>query len=305
MTKLSIVVVSWNTSDLLSACLNSVYAFKPSSSFEVWVVDNDSSDDSVEVVKNCFPQVKLIENKKNVGFAQANNQAIDLCEGQYVLLLNPDTEVKADAFDTLVAFLDENPHAGAAGSRLLNPDGSLQRSCHPAPTLKREMWRLFHMDNFQAYGTYDFYNWDTEIIREVDVIQGASLLVRKEILDSIGFLDGDYFMYSEEVDLCFRIQKAGWKLYWVPESQVIHYGGQSTKQVATEMFLQLYLGKLKYFRKHYGRFAGFIYKVILVLASVARLIAAPFYSLFRPAYRKRIFKVAGQYQRLLGALPRM
>lgn len=305
MTKLSIVIVSWNTSDLLAACLNSVYAFQPSESFEVWVVDNDSKDNSVQMVRDCFPQVVLIENENNVGFAQANNQAIDLCRGEYVLLLNPDTEVKANALDALVTFLDETPQAGGAGSRLLNPDGSLQRSCHPAPTLKREFWRLFHMDTFRPYGVYDIYSWDTNLSREVDVLQGASLLVRKEILDTIGFLDGDYFMYSEEVDLCFRIQQAGWKLYWVPISEVIHYGGQSTKQVATEMFMQLYLGKLKYFRKHYGRFAGLIYKLILVLAAIARIIFTPIYSLIKPAYRKRIFRLAGQYQRLLVALPRM
>ncbi len=161
------------------------------------------------------------------------------------------------------------------------------------------------MDALRKYGTYDMFKWDTQQPREVDVLQGASLIVRKEILDTIGFLDGDYFIYSEEVDLCFRIQRAGWKLYWVPASQVVHYGGQSTRQVATEMFLQLYLGKLKYFRKHYGRFAGMIYKVILLLAAVFRLLLAPLGWFYKPPQRKRIFVLAGQYQRLLEALPRM
>jgi len=305
MTKLSIVIVSWNTCDLLVACLASVFKYQPAASFEVWVIDNYSSDDSVLMVRDRFPQVRLIENKNNVGFAQANNQAIELCQGQYILLLNPDTEVKENALDALISFLDENPQAGGAGSRLLNPNGTLQRSCHPAPTLKREFWRLFHMDALRLYGTYDMYQWDTALPREVDVLQGASLMVRKEILDAIGFMDGDYFMYSEEVDLCFRIQQAGWKLYWVPVSQVTHYGGQSTKQVQTEMFLQLYLGKLKYFRKHYGRFAGMCYKLLLLWASLIRVIFSPIGLLYKPPMRKRIFVLASQYQRLLGALLRM
>lgn len=302
---LSIVVVSWNTKDLLRACLDSVFAYPPAAPFEVWVVDNDSHDGSVAMVRQRFPQVKLIENKDNVGFAQANNQAIEHCEGEYVLLLNPDTEVKPRALTELVTFLDHNPAAGAAGSRLLNPDGSLQPSCHPAPTLGRELWRLFHLDNVRPFGRYDMHQWDTGQPRDVDVLQGAALAVRKHILDQIGFLDGDYFIYSEEVDLCFRIQRAGWRLYWVPASRVVHYGGQSTRQVAEKMFLQLYLGKLKYFRKHYGRLAGVAYKWILLLASLMRLMLTPFAWLQKPPQRQHNFLLARYYQRLLLSLPRM
>lgn len=305
MLKLSIVIVSWNTRDLLKACLASIFAHPPQAAFDVWVVDNDSQDGSVAVVREQFPSVKLIENEENVGFAQANNQAITRCQGEYVLLLNPDTEVKPGALTALVTFLDENPAVGAAGSRLLNPDGTLQPSCHPAPTLSRELWRLFHLDAIRPYGRYDMHAWETSRPREVDVLQGAALAIRKNILDEIGFLDGDYFMFSEEVDLCFRIQQAGWPLYWAPASRVIHYGGQSTRQVAEKMFLQLYLGKLKYFRKHHGRLAGTVYKAILLLASLARLAATPFVFLQKPPQRKRNLTLAQYYQRLLWALPRM
>lgn len=303
--KLSIVIVSWNTKDLLRACLDSVFAHPPAAAFEVWVVDNDSQDGSVAMVREWFPDVKVIENRENVGFAQANNQAIALCRGEYVLLLNPDTEVKPAALTELVTFLDDNPAAGAAGSRLLNPDETLQPSCHPAPTLSRELWRLFHLDEIRPYGRYNMYRWNMTRPREVDVLQGAALAVRKSILDEIGFMDGDYFMYSEEVDLCFRIQRAGWRLYWVPASRVVHYGGQSTRQVAEKMFLQLYLGKLKYFRKHYGRLAGAAYKWILLLASLVRLMLTPFAWLQKPTRRKQNFALARYYQRLLFALPRM
>lgn len=303
--KLSIIVVSWNTRDILADCLCSVYEHPPTVPFELIVVDNASSDGSADMVRQQFPQARLIASEENLGFAQGNNLAVPLCQGEHILLLNPDTVVKPHALQTLVDFLDQHPQAGAVGSMLLNPDETLQPSCHPAPKLSRELWRLFHLDTVYPYGRYHMHRWSTSQPREVDVIQGASLLVRKEILDKIGFLDGDYFMFSEEVDLCFRLQKAGWKLYWEPASQVIHLGGQSTRQVATEMFLQLYLGKLKYFRKHYGARAGAAYKLILGVASVARLLATPVIWLQRPAIRQRNWQLVRHYSRLLTALPQM
>lgn len=301
--KLSIILVSWNTRQLLADCLDSVYAYPPSEPFEVLVVDNASSDGSAAMVKERFPQARLMESEKNVGFAQGNNLAVPLCSGEYVLLLNPDTVVKPQALDALVQFMDAHSEAGAAGSRLLNPDETLQPSCHPAPTLARELWRLFHLDRIRPFGAYHMHHWDMNQPREVDVIQGASFIVRKAILDKIGFLDGRYFMYSEEVDLCYRLQKAGWKLYYVPASRVIHYGGQSTKLVAADMFLQLYLGKLMYFRKHYGRLAGIGYKFILLLAALSRLALIPLAWLQKPPQRQKNLALARHYGRLLVALP--
>lgn len=303
--KLSIILVSWNTRQLLADCLDSVYAYAPSEPFEVLVVDNASGDGSAAMVKERFPQARLIESEKNVGFAQGNNLAVPLCSGEYVLLLNPDTVVKPQALDALVQFMDAHSAAGAAGSRLLNPDETLQPSCHPAPTLARELWRLFHLDRIRPFGAYHMHRWDMNQPREVDVIQGASFIVRKAILDKIGFLDGRYFMYSEEVDLCYRLQKAGWKLYYVPASRVIHYGGQSTKLVAADMFLQLYLGKLMYFRKHYGRLAGIGYKFILLLAALSRLALIPLAWLQKPPQRQKNLALAQHYGRLLAALPTM
>jgi N-acetylglucosaminyl-diphospho-decaprenol L-rhamnosyltransferase len=303
--KLSIVIISWNTKALLVDCLDSVYQFPPKEEFEVWVVDNDSHDGSPEILKENYPQVHLIENKNNVGFAEANNQAIQYCQGKYILLLNPDTVVHANALESLVKFLDENEDAGAAGSYLLNPDGSLQPSCHPAPTLMREWWRLFHLDRFRLFGSYDMHSWDSNHPRRVDVIQGASFIVRKEIVDKIGFLDGDYFMFSEEVDLCYRLRNAGWEIYWVPQSQVVHYGGQSTRQVASEMFLQLYLGKLKYFRKHYGKGAGVAYKLILLMAAFFRIILTPLAWFEKSENRERLLRLSNHYFLLLRSLPSM
>ena len=204
------------------------------------------------MVKEYFPQVKLKKNEKNLGFARANNQALRLSSGEFVLLLNPDTIVKPNAIEKLVKFLESTPKAGGAGSRLLNPDGSLQVSAYPQPTLFREFWRMFHLDNWVHSARYPSDYWSLDQPIKVDVLMGACLLIRREALDVVGFFDEEYFIYSEEVDLCTRLNHAGWDLYWVPNAEVIHFGGQSTQQVAEEMFLRLYEGKILYFRKHHS-----------------------------------------------------
>ncbi len=302
---LSIVIVNWNTKDLLQKCLGSIYQNRPSGEFEVWLVDNDSSDQSVEMVRSEFPQVRLIVNAQNVGFAHANNQAIRESSGEYVLLLNPDTEVKPGALDTLLEFMRNCPEAGGAGARLVSVDGSTQNSCTPELTLLRELWRLFHLDALHAYGEYRMDGWDMSQPRRVDGLQGACLLLRKQALDLVGLLDEDYFMYTEELDLCYRLRKADWPLYWVPEAVVLHYGGQSTKQVAESMFIRLYESRLHYFRKHYGSTAAGGYKSILMAASVARLGLSPLSFLLFPDQRERNKTLAGHYSKLITTLPKM
>lgn len=303
--QLSVVIVNWNTRALLADCLLSLYANPPQARFEVWVVDNASNDDTVSMVRSEFPQVRLIGNRENVGFARASNQAIKRSAGTYVLLLNPDTLVRPNALEVLIHFMDAHPEAGAAGSRLLNADGTLQPSCYPVPTLSRELWRLFHLDVLFPFASYQMHKWDSGKPRSVGVLQGTSLILRGQALAEIGLLDETYFMYSEEVDVCHRLRKAGWRLYWVPQSQVVHYGGQSTKQIADEMFLQLYRSKLLFFRKHYGHGAGLSYKWILLVASLARLSLMPLSQLGRKAVRERNLVLAGRYRRLLAALPSM
>ena len=242
---------------------------------EVFVVDNGSTDGSVEMVRTRYPDVKVIANQHNPGFAGANNQALAVARGRFSLLLNPDTVVLPDGFGALVRFMDDHPHAGAAGSRLLNTDRTLQPSCSPAPTLARELWRMFHIDRLYPYGEYDMSRWSLTEPRPVDSVQGAAMLVRRSAQDQVGPLDASYFMYSEEVDWCTRIRRAGWEIYWVPSSQIVHYGGQSASQVADAMFLQLYLGKIQYFHKHWGRTATWAYKLVLGLATLARLVLTP------------------------------
>ena len=300
---LSIVIVNWNTCELLAQCLDSIFAHPPGGDFEVWVVDNDSQDGSREMVQDRFPMVHLVANGENPGFARANNQALRRACGKYILLLNPDTLVTPGALERLVRFMEENPEAGGAGPRLLNPDLTLQESCYPRPTLFSEFWRMFHLESIRHQGTYPMDQWSLEEDREVDVLKGACMIVRCDVLNQVGFLDEDYYIYSEEVDLCYRMQQAGWRLYWVPQAQVIHFGGQSTQQVAQEMFLRLYQGKILYFRKNYGRFAVLIYKLILYMASFWRVLLTPLAFFEEPSQRRKHLNLSMNYRRLIGALP--
>ena len=300
---LSVIVVNWNTRDLLAQCLESIYANPPAGEFEIIVVDNASADGSAAMVRERFSSVTLIENQHNPGFAAANNQAIERALGGYLLLLNPDTVVMSDALDALVRFMDNYPAAGAAGSMLLNSDSSLQLSCHPYPTIGRELWRLLHLDYLYPLGAYPMEKWPTDRPRMVDTVRGASLLVRKEVIEQVGLLDETFFMYSEEVDWCARINDGGWRIYWVPDSQIVHFGGQSTRQIPTEMFLQLYRAKLMYFRKHGGPFSGHLYKAVLLIASMFRVLFAPVAWLLMPDKRDEYARTMADYRRLLGSLP--
>lgn len=312
---LSIVIVSWNTRDLLARCLASIFeATAPEQgttgarmngtrSVEVFVVDNGSVDGSPELVRAEFPEARLIQNYDNPGFARANNQAIQLSSGRYVLLLNPDTEVRPGAVEVLARFLDEHQNAGAAGALLLNPDGSLQRSCYRSPSLTREFWRMFHLDALYPYNDYRMENWDREQPRPVDVVQGACLIVRREALDQVGLLDEGYFMYSEELDLCERLRRQGWTVHWVPGARVVHFGGQSTSQVADAMFLQLYRAKIQYFREHHGRRSARRYKLILMLAVSVRLLLYPVAWLGPTPRRQERATLAARYRQLIRKLP--
>jgi GT2 family glycosyltransferase len=302
---LSIIIVSWNTRNLLADCLESVSLDLSTShlSAEVVVVDNASHDGTADMVRSRFGWARLIANSDNLGFARANNQALRTTTGRYVLLLNPDTRLEPGALQTMVGFLDQHPFAGAIGSRLLNEDGSLCTSCQPAPTLTREAWRLFHLDRVYPLAVYSMDNWSPDAPRPVDVIQGASMLLRRSALERVGPLDEDYFIYSEEVDLCYRLRRSGWQIWWVPQATVLHYGGRSTRQVAAAMFLRLYQGKVLYFRKNHGGASASRYKLILAAAALGRLLVTPLAWLRDEPQRRRDLLLAGHYCRLLRALP--
>lgn len=301
----SVVIVNWNTKDLLLQCVQSIYANTNVKDFDIWVVDNASSDNSVESLRSQFPDVHIIASDKNLGFAGGNNLALEKVTGKYALLLNTDTLVKQNAFDYLLAFMESNPKAGVAGPYLLNPDGSMQISCYPFPTLFREFWRMFHFDLAHPLGTYRMSAWDPACTREVDSIQGACMLIRKTALDQVGLFDSSYFMYTEEIDLCYRLHQGGWSLFWVPESKVVHFGGQSTRKAASKMFLSLYQTKVQFFRKHYGKLAAILYKLILFFASLVRIILSPLVLFQKGPLQERNRYLSTRYMELIVALGRM
>ena len=300
---LSIIIVSWNVRNILAQCLDSISQFPPNYRYEVWVVDNASTDGTCQLLDQEYPDVHLLENPENVGFAQANNQAIEKSTGKYVLLLNPDTVICRGALSQLVEVMEEKPRSGAVGSLLLNPDRSFQTSCYPFPTLTREFWRLLHLDRIYPYGVYAQEKWDRQQMRQVDVIQGASLLLRRSALDQVGLLDPGFFMYTEEVDLCFRLKQAGWESWWVPQAEIIHYGGQSTHQVAGDMFIQLYQSKIRFFRKNYGRLSAMAYKCVVFGTACLRLAVSPFAWLINPSSREENSTLRRHYARLVQDLP--
>ncbi len=291
---LSILIVNWNTPELLAQCLESVVE----SGAAIIVVDNASTDGSAAMLRARFPAVQLIESDKNLGFAGGNNLALRHLQangrGDFILLLNPDTVVRPGALQALTQFMAAHPQCGAAGARLLNADGSLQISCHPFPTLFREIWRLFHLDWLYPLSCYPQSKWQTNSPQSVDSVQGAALLLRPEALSQAGLFDEAYFMYSEEVDLCQRLKSLGWEVYWLPGAEVVHYGGQSTRQVERAMFLQLYRSKLTYFRVRHGQASARRYKLVLLLAALPRLLLYPL-----PRHRR----LAAHYAHLLRSLP--
>lgn len=298
------MIVNWNTRDLLAECLRSIDRTVRSTdelSVEVWVVDNASTDDSVAMVRSQFSWAKLIKNAKNVGFAAANNQAIHIASGRYIVLLNSDTVVHAGALATLVMFMERTPRAGACGPRLLNADGSLQHACHPMLTPGREFWRLLFLERIWPRATYPLEAWGAVQPRQVEAIKGASLLLRRAALVQVGLLDESYFMYTEEVDLCHRLHRAGWDLWYVPQAVVTHFGEGSSRQMAETMYVQLYRSKLQFYRKFGGDRQARLAKLFYALAYTPRWLAAAGMAGLRPEYAAR----ARTYRRLLADLPAM
>lgn len=295
---LSIIIVNWNTQELLAHCLESLDETAGGVAFEVFVVDNASTDGSADMVRQRFPHVHLLENWENIGFARANNQAIRLSRGRYILLLNSDTEVQAGALAKMVGFMADQPQAGGCGPCLLNADGSSQISCQPMLTPWREFWRLIFLERVWRRATYPQQRWDQEMPRRVEVIKGACFLLRRAALEEVGWLDEQYFMYTEEVDLCYRLARAGWHLWWVPQAVVKHYGGASSAQLAEAMYLQLYLSKTQFYRKVGGERQAAYFKHLLRLAYGPRLIMAVLGAPFSPSLAAR----ARLYWRLLISL---
>jgi N-acetylglucosaminyl-diphospho-decaprenol L-rhamnosyltransferase len=269
----SVVVVNWNVRDLLRRCLSSILEIgdwrlevespgsnlqPPTSNLQIIVVDNASTDGSVEMLRAEFSAVQVIANEENRGFTAANNQGLAIARGRHLLLLNPDTEVVGDALATMTSYLDDHPEVGALGPQLHYPDGSLQssRRCFPTfatalleSTIIQEWWP----DN-RILRRYYLADTPDDAIQPVDWLVGACLLVRREVYEQVGGLDEGFFMYSEEMDWCKRIKDAGWQIVYLPTATVIHHEGKSSEQVVAARHIHFQSSKVRYFRKHHGAF---------------------------------------------------
>ena len=256
--KLSIIIVNYNVAHFLEQALLSVYKALKNVEAEVFVVDNNSVDHSLEMLAAKFPQVKVIANKENVGFARANNQAIRQSSGEYVLLLNPDTVVEEDTFEKCLAFMDATPDAGGLGVKMVNGQGEfLPESKRGIPFPAVAFYKLFGLSklfpNSKKFGSYHLTYLDNDQIHSVEVLSGAFMLMRKKVLDEVGLLDEDYFMYGEDIDLSYRILKGGYKNYYFPETRIIHYKGESTKKGSLNYVHVFYKAMQIFAEKHFSK----------------------------------------------------
>ncbi|MDI6821507.1 MAG: glycosyltransferase family 2 protein [Actinomycetota bacterium] len=250
---LSIAVISWNTKDLLKDCLTSI--FEKGCPFEVIVVDNNSTDGSVEMVKKEFPEVRLIQNPINIGYAKACNQAIEASRGKYIFLLNSDTRVFPKASDRLVEFMENHEDVGVVGPLLLNPNGSIQYSCRNFPSFGEAMVHAFFGVIFPSNPIsrkYKMADWDHKSERVVDWVSGAAICLRRKALEDVGFFDEGYFMYVEDLDLCYRMWKKGWRVYFTPDARVVHYIAESSKRQSMPMIIEFQKSMYRFYSKRYG-----------------------------------------------------
>ncbi len=269
--KLSIIIVNYNVAYFLEQCLQSVYVALKDIDAEVFVVDNNSVDNSVEMILNKFSQVKLIENKKNLGFSKANNQAIRLSKGEYILLLNPDTVVESDTFEKTISFMDATPDAGGLGVKMIDGRGEfLPESKRGLPLPTVAFYKIFGLSKLfkksKRFGKYHLSYLDPDEVNSVEVLAGAFMLLRKSVLDRIGLLDEDYFMYGEDIDLSYRIIKAGYKNYYFPKTRIIHYKGESTKKSSVNYVLVFYRAMQIFAKKHFSQKNATLFNAMINIA---------------------------------------
>jgi GT2 family glycosyltransferase len=266
---ISIVIVSWNSAELIGNCLDSILRNADQTRREIILVDNASSDNTAELVKSSYPQADLIENRRNLGYAKANNQGIQKSIGRYVLLLNPDTEIQGDSLGRMLAFMDANPEVGALGPKLLNPDGSVQPSCREFPRFSTLIWefsglsRLFPRSRIFGRWRIGYFAFDRQ--SEVDQPMASCLMLRRQTLDQVGLFDEKFPMFFNDVDLCWRIKGANWKIVFYPDAQVLHHKGASTGKAKRRMIWLSHTAFFKFFKKHK---TGVVNRLLLVLFSI-------------------------------------
>jgi GT2 family glycosyltransferase len=293
---ISIIIVSWNARKYLFNCLQSIVFVDGSSRFEVIVVDNASSDASAEMVLEQFPNVHLIRNERNLGFARANNIGMRKSHGRYICLINSDVVVLQGCIEGLVDFMDGNREIGIAGPQIIDAEGRVQRSCMGFPTIGNTIYRSLTLDRIfprsRILGGKLMTFWSHDTTRLVDVINGCFWIVRREALDDVGLLDEDFFMYGEDIDWCKRFKKAGWQVMFFPRVKAIHYGGGSSSNAPINFFLERQHADLQYWQKHYTGLECLVYMLIMWFDQGIRIVGHSVLFLLKTSRKdERLFKI--------------
>lgn len=291
--KLSIVIVNFNTRGLLRACLQSVLSSQEAPAMELFVVDNASGDGSAAMVSTEFPQVRLIQSPTNGGYAYANNLALRQCQGEYLLLLNPDTELPPRALKEMVDFMEAHPEAGIAGPKLVRENGSLDLACRRSfPTPEVSFYRMLGLSKLfprsRRFGRYNLTYLDPDQPAEVDSVVGAFMLVRAAAAQQVGLLDESFFMYGEDLDWAYRIKARGWKTLYNPAVVVLHLKGASSRRHPWKTIVEFYRAMHLFYNKHYAAGTNGLLGLLIVAAIWAKCAFSLAVNYLRPPEARRV-----------------
>lgn len=256
MIDVSILILNYKTCELTLQAIRSIYQSITSYSYEIILVDNASNDGSVETFRKEYPKLALIDNQENVGFAKANNQAMELAQGRFVLLLNSDTVIQPDTLETMIRFMDERPEVGASGCKIILPDGSLDKACKRGfPTPSASFYYAFGFSKLfphvPGFNQYQLGYLDPDEDYSIDCLVGAFMMVRREAIEQVGGLDEQFFMYGEDIDWCYRIKQAGWTIWYYPKTYIVHYKGASSRRRPVKIIYEFHRAMALFHRKHY------------------------------------------------------
>jgi hypothetical protein len=302
----SVCIVNWNTGKLLDNCIRSIKEKTRGLSYEIIIVDNNSSDNSVSMIKSNHPECVLIESGKNLGFAKGNNEAVKKASGRYILYLNPDTELITNALCGMYRFLEVNADFGAVGCTLITSEGKIQFTCartFPTPlnqfSLLAMLNRLFPRS--KNLSTIEMGYWDHADSREVDCLSGACIMARHAIVETLRGFDEEYFMYAEDVDLCYRIRKGSWKIYYLAEERIFHHEGASSKKKTNRHFSSLMqrASNFYFLKKNFGYKTALEFKVAVGVGSIIRLSALVLLTPFLVASKRMSTDIFSKYFNLL------
>jgi GT2 family glycosyltransferase len=295
LPNLSIIIVTYNASEDIAPCLQSIIRQRyHDAPIEIIIVDNASSDGTAEIVRERFPLVTLIQNQKNIGFAAAVNQGVAASTGNVLLLLNPDMEMSDDSLDTSISFLAQHPEIDILGCKLLNVDGTLQESCERFPSIAGNIFESFFLYHILRHSNlYRLRGFDYNTLREVDVIWGAFMLMRRQVFEKVGGFDEGYFMYAEEMDFCYQAKQKGFKIFFFPDVTVIHRFGLVASNRLQNRYINLHKGHLRFYRKHYSRPLQLTMSILRLTGIALRIVVYTLVGIF--VFRK-MFLMLAKYQ---------